>query len=432
MASTLTNFLVGIGWDTRDFDKGARNVETSLKGVGKTVLQVGAAMVGAFGAKALTVEFAKRTDEINLFSRAIGVSTENVQGLGNAFAVAGGEFESGIAVLQKLTDAKDALLVKGEAGFLTDMAYAGIDPQALLQSKDAYGALLNIIRDFDKLSPEKQRTLVQTLGLGPAEIALFKQGRNAVEQQIEMLKKMRPATADAEDAARKFRGQWALFGVQAGGIADQISTPLVAALADSIEYVNLFIGANKPIIDGTIAKAVGFVGDNFKELAVAVALVGAGATMATISRLATFIPIIGTGLGTIAAMAARLSYIGLAITGGAMAWDAKPEDIEKLTGWKPPEWLFTPVDELPKQSKKTEEAVKRSSGRAASLGIDTRVTPIVKPSASRATTQNAPTKQAPLTIHLNLDGRVLDERITNVTERNNTLTLEDVTTTTKR
>lgn len=81
MASVLSSFLVGIGWDTQDFDKGTKNIERSLGGVKTTALQVGAALTGAFGAKALTVDFAKRTDTISQFSAALGVAASDVQGL---------------------------------------------------------------------------------------------------------------------------------------------------------------------------------------------------------------------------------------------------------------------------------------------------------------------------------------------------------------
>jgi nitrate reductase NapE component len=247
-----------------------------MGGLKSTVLQVGAAMVGAFGLKALTVDFAKSTDQLHQFSSALGVSASDVKGLSNAFEVAGGSAETAFAVLQKIQDAKDALAVKGEAGFLTDAAFSGIDPQAILSGKDAYQSLLNVLKDFDKLSPERQRTLAQTLGVGPAEIALFKKGQGALVQQIELMKKLRPATDEAEIAARKFRSEWALFGVTVGGVADQISVPLVGALGKAAKGAREFIDANRPIIDGTIATSVKFITENFALCAGAAALIGTG------------------------------------------------------------------------------------------------------------------------------------------------------------
>lgn len=447
MASVLQNFLVGIGWKTDDLTKGAREIDRTLSGVKSTVLQVGAAMVGAFGAKALTVDFAKRTDQLNLFSRALGVSASNVQGLGNAFAVAGGDANTAFDVLQKVQDAKDALLVKGQAGFLEDLAYSGIDPQKLMQGKDAYESLLNVMQGFDKLSPERQRTLAQTLGLGPAEIALFKNGRGAVEAQIEMLKKMRPATEDAENAARKLRGEWAIFGIQAGAIADQISVPLVGALGDVTARINDFLETSRPIIDSTIAKAVGVVGDNFLELASAVALIGAGGALSTIGKLARFIPIIGTGLGTLAMMAARLTYVGAAISVGAALWDTKPEDIEKLTGWRPPDWLFTPVGDL---INKPQSSTPTSKNTAPQSSVMTRFGGNTQPSAIQTQMavgtdpfglppsvlqQKPPTsKPQPINVHVRseLNGRVIGEEMVSVMNRENTSTLEDLSVTTMR
>ena len=313
MASVLSSFLVGIGWDTQDFDKGTKNIERSLGGVKSTALQVGAALFGAFGAKALTLDFAKQTDQLSQFSSAMGVAATDVQALGNTIATAGGDFDNAAAMIQKLTDAKDALLVKGEAGFLTDAAYSGIDPSLIKDASDGYEALMNIIGEYQNLSSEQQRTLAQTLGLSPAEIALFKQGRESVQASVEQMRKIRPVTEEATEASRKFRGELSLLGVQIGGVADQISTPLVGALGDATEAANKFIDANRPLIDKIVGEGVEFATDNFTALAVAIGGLTAGSSLAMLGALAKHVPIIGAGLGTIATNMGRLGTVaGLA------------------------------------------------------------------------------------------------------------------------
>ena len=177
MASVLKSFLIAIGIDSTDADKGARNIERSIGGIKSSALQAGAALVGVFGAKALTADFARRVDTLNMSAKALDVNTSAVQALGNAFAVTGGDADNALGVLQKLTQARDALAVKGEAGFLTDAAFSGIDPSLIKDANDSYEALLNIVEQFPNLSSAQQRTLAETLGIGPAELNLFKSGR---------------------------------------------------------------------------------------------------------------------------------------------------------------------------------------------------------------------------------------------------------------
>lgn len=473
MSRVLTSFLVGLGMDLTEFKKGRRELDTSLGGIKSTILQTGAAMAGVFGAKALTVDFSRQTDQLFQFSNMIGVTADNVRGLGNAFRVAGGDEATALAVMQKLTEAKDVLTVKGEAGFLTDVAFAGIDPTIISQSANAYEALLGIIGQFDKLSPDRQRVLANTLGLSPAEVALFKTGRDSVQASIDLMKQLRPATEANQEAARQLRGEWALFGVQAQGIADQISTPLVSGLADMTKAVNDFLAANRPLIGSGIDRFVKFTSDNFTELAGAAALIGAGTTLSTISKLAKFIPAIGTGIGTLAAGAARLSFIGGAVTTGAMLWDWKPEDVENVTGWKPPEWLFKPIGELwdginwggnvgekdnPYMRASREASQQRSEwsdkpetisdplGYGKMLGDMERPDPlnykqqfdpvavqhniVTQPQRVQLEAKHLPPIQVQST--LNLNGQVLEQTITEVNARHAQSAMEDLTSTTDR
>ncbi|MGL5284295.1 MAG: hypothetical protein ACRC8W_21535, partial [Plesiomonas shigelloides] len=445
MSRVLTSFLVGLGMDLTEFKKGRRELDTGLGGIKSTILQTGAAMAGVFGAKALTVDFSRQTDQLFQFSNMIGVTADNVRGLGNAFRVAGGDEATALAVMQKLTEAKDVLTVKGEAGFLTDVAFAGIDPTIISQSANAYEALLGIIGQFDKLSPDKQRVLANTLGLSPAEVALFKTGRDSVQASIDLMKQLRPATEANQEAARQLRGEWALFGVQAQGIADQISTPLVSGLADMTKAVNDFLAANRPLIGSGIDRFVKFTSDNFTELAGAAALIGAGTTLSTISKLAKFIPAIGTGIGTLAAGAARLSFIGGAVTTGAMLWDWKPEDVENVTGWKPPEWLFKPIGELwdgvnwggniGEKDNPYMRASREASQQRADWYSDTTLTPSPTMHSQRAVAVQLEAKHLPpiqVQSTLNLNGQVLEQTITEVNARHAQSAMEDLTSTTDR
>ncbi|MGL4545203.1 MAG: hypothetical protein ACRCUU_06520 [Plesiomonas sp.] len=445
MSRVLTSFLVGLGMDLTEFKKGRRELDTGLGGIKSTILQTGAAMAGVFGAKALTVDFSRQTDQLFQFSNMIGVTADNVRGLGNAFRVAGGDEATALSVLQTLTKAKDVLSVKGEAGFLTDVAFAGIDPTIISQSANAYEALLRIVGQFDSLSPDRQRVLADTLGLSPAEVALFKTGQDSVQASIDLMKKLRPATEANEEAARRMRGEWSLFGVQAQGIADQISTPLVNGLADMTEAVNDFMSANRPLIDSGIDRFVKFTSDNFTELAGAAALIGAGTTLSTISKLAQFIPAIGTGLGTLAAGAARLSYIGAAVTTGAMMWDWKADDVGNITGWKPPEWLFKPIGDLWDEAdfggnindkdNPYSRATREASQQRADWYSDTTLTPSSTMYSQRAVAVQLEAKHLPpiqVQSTLNLNGQVLEQTITEVNARHAQSAMEDLTSTTDR
>lgn len=469
MASVLSSFLVGIGWDTQDFDKGTKNIERSLGGVKSTALQVGAALFGAFGAKAVTMDFAKRTDELSQFSSAMGVAANDVQALGNALAYAGGDAGTATSLLAKLTEARDALAVKGEAGFLTDAAYSGIDPSLIKDAANSYDALMNIVGEFDSLSAAQQRTLAQTLGLSPSDIALFKTGRESVQASVEQFRKIRPATEEAAENSRKLRAEWSLLGVQVGALADQISVPLTGALGDATEAANKFINTNRPFIDKTIGEGVEFATDNFTALAVAIGGLAAGSTLATLGALAKYIPGIGAGLGTIATNMGRLGTVaGIAGVSSLVASAADSTLSANVSGYDEFDAKLTrgiyDLTGLDLSRGNVNEGTERRSlnpwadvsdpyieaSRAASRersdwwrDVDVPTTPIAPSdpmgygSAAQASLRDQRVSQPstalpPVQVTLQLDGRVLDERIIDINERTASSVVEDLQTTTSR
>lgn len=435
MASTLTNFLIGIGWQTDDFDKGTKNIERSLGGVKSTALQVGAALFGAFGAKAVTMDFAKRTDELSQFSSAMGVAANDVQALGNALAYAGGDAGTATSLLAKLTEARDALVVKGEAGFLTDAAYSGIDPSLIKDAANSYDALMNIVGEFDSLSAAQQRTLAQTLGLSPSDIALFKTGRESVESSVAQFREIRPATEEAAENSRKFRSELSLLGTQIGAVADQISVPLVGALGNAAEAMNILIDANRPFIDKTVGKGVEFATDNFTALAVAIGGLTAGSSLAMLGALAKHIPIIGAGLGTIATNMGRLGTVaGLAGVSSLVASAADSTLSANVSGYDEFDASLTrgiyDLTGLDLSRGNVYEGTARQSLNPWAGVSD----PYVRESQRAAADRSDISQRAlpPVQVTLQLDGRVLDERIIDVNERTASSVVEDLQTTTSR
>lgn len=435
MASVLSSFLVGIGWDTQDFDKGTKNIERSLGGVKSTALQVGAALTGAFGAKALTLDFAKQTDQLSQFSSAMGVAANDVQALGNALAYAGGDAGTATSLLAKLTEARDALAVKGEAGFLTDAAYSGIDPSLIKDAANSYDALMNIVGEFDSLSAAQQRTLAQTLGLSPSDIALFKTGRESVQASVDQMRKIRPATEEAAENSRKFRSELSLLGTQIGAVADQISVPLVGALGNAAEAMNTFIDANRPFIDKTVGKGVEFATDNFTALAVAIGGLTAGSSLAMLGALAKHVPIIGAGLGTIATNMGRLGTVaGLAGVSSLVASAADSTLSANVSGYDEFDASLTrgiyDLTGLDLSRGNVYEGTARQSLNPWAGVSD----PYTRESQRAAADRSDISQRAlpPVQVTLQLDGRVLDERIIDVNERTASSVVEDLQTTTSR
>ncbi|MGL5530354.1 MAG: hypothetical protein ACRDCI_18655 [Plesiomonas shigelloides] len=381
------------------------------------------------------MDFAKRTDELSQFSSAMGVAANDVQALGNALAYAGGDAGTATSLLAKLTEARDALAVKGNAAFLEDAAYSGIDPSLIKDAANSYDALMNIVGEFDSLSAAQQRTLAQTLGLSPSDIALFKTGRESVQASVEQFRKIRPATEEAAENSRKLRSEMSLLGTQIGAVADQISVPLVGALGNAAEAMNTLIGANRPFIDKTVGEGVEFATDNFTALAVAIGGLAAGSTLATLGALAKYIPGIGAGLGTIATNMGRLGTVaGLVGVSSLVASAADSTLSANVSGYDEFDANLTrgiyDLTGLDLSRGNVYEGTARQSLNPWAGVSD----PYIRESQRAAADRSDVSQRGlpPVQVTLQLDGRVLDERIIDVNERTASSVVEDLQTTTSR
>ena len=95
-----------------------------------------------------------------------------------------------------------------------------------------------------------------------------------------------------------------------------------------------------------IDKTVKYLGDNLEVIGTVGATIAGSGLLATFAGLTKHVPILGAGLSTVLGAMTRLVPL---IGAGALAyqaWDWKADDIEKLVGIRPPDWLFKPMNEL--------------------------------------------------------------------------------------
>ena len=103
MAKTISNLLVGIGFDLDK--KSTDNVSSGIDSIKSKALKLGSIVAGAFGIKALTADFADAKDDLGKFSEVFGVTADNINAFGNALRLEGGTlqgFMSQLANLERL------------------------------------------------------------------------------------------------------------------------------------------------------------------------------------------------------------------------------------------------------------------------------------------------------------------------------------------
>lgn len=235
MATTLSNFLIGIGLD---FDnKGSKQAISSLDSIKRTALQAGAAVAGAFGAKALTTDINNRTLELTRFSDVFGSTAEEVFAMGRVLEREGGTINGFMSQMEGLERLRAGLLT-GDVSWIPEGALAGLDTSAIMNASNALEAYQELARQFPTLSPQQRINVAEAIGLDQASILLLSKGIGNLESEFNRIRNIRPIDDEMIKNAQEYNKQWQDLKDNVGGVADAMSKELTPVLNGILKSSN--------------------------------------------------------------------------------------------------------------------------------------------------------------------------------------------------
>lgn len=327
MARSIANFLVGIGLDTTDWDKGARKVDTNLSSFRSKAGIAGGAIAAAFSAASIAaIKAGDNADKFALKVAKFDTSRRFIYNLGNAFKMMGGNAEEAVSAIASAEGVLDQLR-KGDASALTAAGLAQVDVSKLQQSATGEEFLMNLSELLPGLQKWQQRSLQETFGLSDAAMKTLQDGRGRFEQLIADADKYADNLDKAAQAGREYNEALAKIGIQFEYIAQKLADGILPQFTSLLNGFSAFIDKNM--------SKVGAAADYISENAGAVAAVGGGLTLATVGSA---VQGIGSKLGIRALTAAGTgaAYAGAAGAAagvGSILYDLKASDIKDMTGY---------------------------------------------------------------------------------------------------
>ena len=431
MSNTITNMLIGIGFDFDD--KSTDQVGSSIDGVKSKALQLGAVVAGAFGIKALTGDFANANDSIGKFSQTFGVAANDVTSFGRVLEHEGGSLESFISQLEGLERLR-AGTKQGDFGFVATAQLAGIDTQPFIDATNATEAYLTLAEQFQDLSGQQRINAASAFGLDEASIRLLSRGRDSVEKLVQQQKTIRPTTEAMTQASADFNDQMQDMNNNVGGFADKISERLVPEINNVIEGMNNWINVNRSFANSGIDKALDFAIDNPSAVAAGTGLATAGVLNKS-SQLLGKIPMAGQALQG----SARFGAAGLAVGSAALLGMAIGQEINKYLTNTTKEVIGKSIAEVLGffGNETAQQALSDSSKKSNYIDPD-EITfnefdvpssnrPQLKPTTFNefdVPSSDRPPQQINLTVEVG--GETIDRRIIKVNERQNQITLNEL------
>lgn len=415
MAKVLQSFLIGVGLDTEKYDKGAKKVDSSLGRMRSLVGITGAAMVGAFAlAGTAAINAGKRVDDFNLAAEKLKTPTKYVHDYGRALAALGGNAEDAVAAISAIEKAQSDFALKGMLGPLEDVALARGDINALAQTKDGEEFLRTLAGMVPQMNKDQQRLVQDTLGLSDSVMRSLRGGVAELDAAVARAGDLYGEFGRATDEAREFSRAMAEINTRFQGIGETLAEKMLPGFTGVLDSMGGFIDRNRDIVD----KGADVLGAN-----------PIGTTLATGggAAAATGVALRGIGLRGLGVGLTRFGLPGAiaggALIGGDMAYDwlSNREAPEQETPYSPdaPFGLSMPMDPVYSGGEVSNHEAARVNPYATMI-LDDRQQAEKEATPQRVNVQNN------LDVKLEVDGRALDSRVTEVIERRERSTAEDL------
>lgn len=417
MAKSIANFLVGIGLDTRDFQKGARLVDTSLSSFRSRAGLAGGALAAAFSAAGLAaVRAGNRVDQLSLSSEKFSTSARFVNDYGNALRMLGGNASDAVAAIGAAEAALDNLRLKGEMGSFQDAVFAGVDISQLTGATSGEDFLRRLSAIVPDLSKDQQRLLQDAFGFSDATMRSLRDGQRSFDSMVASAAALSGDFEKAVEAARAYNVEIAKMGVTFDGIGNSLAAKILPSFTGILQGINQFISANGGKIDASI-DYLAKNGMATSGLAGSSALIAGGAGLSMAGGAAGSAKLAAAGR-----MAAMGGWLGVAAAGTSLLWNLDADDIEAMTGYDVSKYYQSPAKSVSSlRDWWRGGAVSASEAAQQSPEVFRRMS-----SANEVPSITIPELKNNLQVRVDIAGKPLENAITQVIERREADTIEDV------
>lgn len=235
MANVITSFLVGIGYDTEELRRGEREISTSMEGVKSLAGTTGAALSAAFiGVGATASQTAERVNNLRLNTNQLYTSTQYVNDYGNALRSLGGNATDAVSEITRVETAINNLRNKGDASTFTDLAYYGVQIDPLKNAESGGQFMERLSEQFPGLNRDQQQGVANTLGLSPATVELLRKGSDGYRDVLNHVHEVAGLSDDLIEKSRQYNAAIGEAQNRWEGVANTISSAVLPGMTDII------------------------------------------------------------------------------------------------------------------------------------------------------------------------------------------------------
>lgn len=243
MANVITSFLVGIGLDISDFERGEKRVKTSMENIRSSTLAIGAAMAtAAVGAGVRVDQLAEKSRKLQDQLYRTNTSPTWAQGYGVALTELGGNADDAVGRITGLEE-RLAAIKMGDRSWVDSLGPAGFDAGNLAQAKDAQDFINRAADQFSRATHTQQVNMAAVLGLTDAEFKLWQQGGSYVTEHSNKLAQQIGYTDALNQKQYGYSQAWVGLNLELDKASNTLSNIMLPSMTSLVNLANEYTSA---------------------------------------------------------------------------------------------------------------------------------------------------------------------------------------------
>ncbi|SPL70865.1 hypothetical protein [Acinetobacter stercoris] len=233
---------------TQKLSEEQKKATQALSEMGQVVTGVHKLLTGLFTTIAVSTGFSKlisdaqkTNNELYRLEKQLGISAGSIAAWQGAAAMAGGSAESMTSTLQGLSRGINDLVTMGDASllpFLNALGVGVMDSAGNIRNMD--DILLDMSDSFSKMDSQRAYSIGSKMGLDNGTIATLLEGRDALQEMLDLQKSLYTSSAEELKASRELSKQQALLNTQYESLKVMLGNALVPVLIEITKAVNGF------------------------------------------------------------------------------------------------------------------------------------------------------------------------------------------------
>lgn len=196
-------------------------------------------MLGSTAIQRFTAAIADANDQLGFMEKRLGMSARGIRGIETAVAALGGSGASATATMLKLNQGIQEMVLMGNTSlmpFFSALGVGVVDSTGSLREMD--DVLLDMADSLSKMDPRQAYALASSMGLDDGVANALIQGRDAMQEMLDMQKKVAVSSAEEIRASREQSRAQAFLNAQWEGLKTMLGNSLIPLMTKLTKTVS--------------------------------------------------------------------------------------------------------------------------------------------------------------------------------------------------